>query len=382
MRKLVINKDALKLHEETYSAHIEEILGLLSKGKSVHKIGEKKTDKVWFETPTKEEQKFYGSVLKLYRNGNFLTMELDDLVELCKEFDKMYSHLSKTEHNNVDRNMKGIFNYEKFGEGMRLKKETINKVQCYTWTSCAETWSAWHFIKHLNVRACCYCNAETIFSLLLNQPCPGVEEKRSNRKAKKEDYKRSALDHYIGHSEYPAFGLSLYNLMPACTRCNTNIRGAKVLEYQNNIRPYEESFDDFFRFKYLMKRGVGSQDLTDDDIYLIVSQRDKDGRLINVDERGMNTAQFFHLEEVYNQLHRREAVDTIRRYTLIPEARRKELEQHYPNIGRVVLERMLWGVDCDRNNINQYRLGKLTLDLLEQLGATSQDELDRIWQNW
>ena len=131
-----------------------------------------------------------------------------------------------------------------------------------------------------------------------------------------------------------------------------------------------------------MKGGVEFQDLTEGDISLIVSRLDKDGSLINVDERGKNTAQFFHLEEVYNQLHRREAVDTIRRYTLIPEARRKELEQHYPNIGRVVLERMLWGVDCDRNNINQYRLGKLTLDLLEQLGTTSQDELDRIWQKW
>lgn len=387
MRKLVINKDALKLHEKTYSAHIEEILGLLSKGKSVYKIGEKKgsrkkTNKFWLRALTKREQKFYGRVLKMYRKENFLTMELDGLVELCKEFDKLYKSFSDKRLTIIKNNLKEIFNYEKFGEGMKLKKETINKVRCYTWTNCAETWSAWHFIKHLNVSACCYCNAETIFSLMLNQPCPGVEGKRSNRKAKKEDYKRSALDHYIAHSKYPALGLSLYNLVPACTRCNTNIRGAKVLEYQNNIRPYEESFDDFFRFKYLMKGGVEFLNLTEDDIGLIVSQLDKDGRLITVDERGMNTAQFFHLEEVYNQLHLREAVDTIRRYTLIPEARRKELEQHYPNIGRVVLERMLWGVDCDRNNINQYRLGKLTLDLLEQLGATSQDELDRIWQKW
>ncbi|MBR4652383.1 MAG: hypothetical protein IKO72_03405 [Kiritimatiellae bacterium] len=387
MRKLVINKDYLTLHEETYSAFIEEILGLLSKGESVYKIGgtkgsRKKTNKVWLRALTKGEQKFYGRVLKLYRKGNFLTMELGGLVELCKEFDKLYTSFPDKKLTIIKNNLKEIFNYEKFGEGMKLKKETINKVQCYTWISCAETWSAWHFIKQLNARMCCYCNAETIFSLLLNQPCPGVEEKGSNRKAKKEDYKRSALDHYIGHSKYPALGLSLYNLVPACTRCNTNIRGAKVLKYQNNIRPYEESFDDFFRFKYFMKGGVEFQDLTEDDIGLIVSQLDKDGRLINVEERGMNTAQFFHLEEVYNQLHRHEAVDTIRRYTLIPEARRKELEQHYPNIGRVVLERMLWGVDCDRNSINQYRLGKLTLDLLEQLGATSQDELDRIWQKW
>ena len=125
MRKLVINKDYLMRHEETYSASIEEILGLLSKGESVYKVGEtkgsrKKTHKVWLKARTKGEQKFYGSVLKLYRKGNFLKMELGGLVELCKEFDKMYSHLSKTEHNNVDKNMKGIFNYEKFGEGMRL----------------------------------------------------------------------------------------------------------------------------------------------------------------------------------------------------------------------------------------------------------------------
>ena len=387
MRKLLINNDDLERHKATYSAPIEKILGLLSKGESVYKVGEtkgsrKKTHKVWLKARTKGEQKFYGSVLKLYRKGNFLTMELGGLVDLCKEFDKLYKIFPKKKLVKIKDNLKEIFNYEQFGVGRKLATKTINDVRCYTWTNCAETWSAWHFIKHLNVSACCYCNAETIFSLMLNQPCPGGEEIRSNRKAKKEDYKRSALDHYICHSKYPAFGLSLYNLVPACTRCNTNIRGAKVLEYPNNIHPYEESFDDFFRFKYLVKGGVEFQDLTEGDISLIVSRHEKDGGLINVDERGKNTAQFFHLEEVYNQLHRREAVDTIRRYTLIPETRRKELEQHYPNIGRVVLERMLWGVDCDRNNINQYRLGKLTLDLLEQLGTTSQDELDRIWQKW
>jgi len=386
MRKLVINEADLKLHAETYSAPIEEILGLLANGDTVKKVGKedrKQTVVDWLMVQTSAERDFYRGVLNKYRGKSFLTMELDELVELCKDFDNWYSSLSGTERNNVNENLKMIFNYEKFGEGMKLKKKTINNVQCYTWANCADTWSAWHFIKHLNVRSCCYCNAETIFSLLLNQPYPGVEEKRSNSKTKKGDYKRSALDHYIGHSEYPAFGLSLYNLVPACTRCNTNIRGAKVLDYQSNIRPYEESFDDFFRFKYLvMKPGVDFQALTEDDIGLIVSRPDNDGRNINIDGRGMETAKFFHLEEVYNQLHRSEAMDTIRRYTLIPEARRKELEQHYPGIGRVVLERMLWGVDRDRNNINQYRLGKLTLDLLEQLGATSQDELDRIWQQW
>ena len=379
MRKLLINKDDIERHKATYSPPIEEILGLLKDGMPVYRISQKKTKIVWLEARSQKEKKFYGEVLELYRKGNFLTMELGGLVDLCKEFDKLYKIFPKKKLVKIKDNLKEIFNYEQFGVGQKLATKTINDVRCYTWTNCAETWSAWHFIKHLNVSACCYCNAETIFSLMLNQPCPGGEGKRSNRKAKKEDYKRSALDHYICHSKYPAFGLSLYNLVPACTRCNTNIRGAKVLKYQNNIHPYEESFDDSFRFKYLMKGGVEFQDLTEDDIGLIVSQLDKDGF---VDVRGMNTARFFHLEEVYNQLHRSEAVDTIRRYTLIPEARRKELEQHYPNIGRVVLERMLWGVDCDRNSINQYRLGKLTLDLLEQLGATSQDELDRIWQKW
>lgn len=387
MRKLVINDDDLELHKDTYSTPIEDILGLLAKGDTVKKVGKaedgKLTDIDWLSAKTPEEQDFYKGILEKYQEKNFLTTELDGLVKLCKEFDKLYEPFQKEKLVEIKNNLKEIFNYEKFGAGQKLVVKTINNVQCYSWTNCTESWSAWHFIKHLNVRTCCYCNAETIFALLLNQPCPGVEEKRSNSKAKKEDYKRSALDHYIGHSEYPAFGLSLYNLVPACTRCNTNIRGAKVLDYQSNIHPYEESFDDFFRFKYLVKKtGVDFQALTEDDIGLIVSQLDKDGHIINIDKRGMNTAKFFHLKEVYNQLHRSEAIDTIRRYTLIPEARRKELEQHYPNIGRVVLERMLWGVDCDRNNINQYRIGKLTLDLLEQLGATSQDELDRIWQKW
>ena len=38
-------------------------------------------------------------------------------------------------------------------------------------------------------------------------------------------------------------------------------------------------------------------------------------------------------------------------------------------IDKVVLDRMLWNVSLRRQDINQFRLSKLTLDLLEQFGV-------------
>ena len=95
MRKLVINKDDIERHKATYSAPIEEILGLLKDGMPVYRISQKKTKIVWLEARSPKEKKFYGEVLELYRKGNFLTMELGGLVDLCKEFDKLYKIFPK-----------------------------------------------------------------------------------------------------------------------------------------------------------------------------------------------------------------------------------------------------------------------------------------------
>ena len=61
---------------------------------------------------------------------------------------------------NCDKMLKKVFAYEKFGAGYcpRLVKEN-GRIVC-RWEDCSDVWSAWHFIKHLNVRACVYCNAK------------------------------------------------------------------------------------------------------------------------------------------------------------------------------------------------------------------------------
>lgn len=375
MRQLVIGRQQLALHRCLYSRSILDMLEMLAGGEPVRKLGKTELGKVgqatdWLKAQSDAEQGFYEFVARKHRELDFLTLDLRTLVGLCQDFDIEYEKLLDGERKNVKTALKEIFAYEQFGRG---KSPTyVRALRCWKWVDCSHTWGAWHFLRHLDVRTCCYCNAETVFSLLLDQPRPGNGGGDARKNLAR--FKRSAFDHYICHSTYPAFGLSLYNLVPACTRCNTNVRGSQELDYFQNIRPYEESFDNFFRFRYvLVSNGVFSPEIQDSAVKLEVVRNTHSQ--YRVCARGMNTAYFFHLKEVYNQLYLREAVDVIRRRAMIPDERRRDLERHYPLIDKTVLERVLWGVDLKRENINQYRLGKMTLDLMEEMGVDVNDPL-------
>ncbi|AON52337.1 hypothetical protein [Herbaspirillum seropedicae] len=57
-----------------------------------------------------------------------------------------------------------------------------------------------------------------------------------------------SVDHFFGQALYPYLGLSFFNLIPACSFCNQNDKGAVVFELATHIHPHVESFDDWFEF--------------------------------------------------------------------------------------------------------------------------------------
>ena len=95
-----------------------------------------------------------------------------------------------------------------------------------------------YFEKYLNPRTCYYCNIDYI----------NVYEKKEIKKDGKEKVvfsNKFTLDHFIDKGRYPYLALSIFNLIPSCSVCNSKIKGAipfygdVELEHTN---PYLESF--------------------------------------------------------------------------------------------------------------------------------------------
>lgn len=58
---------------------------------------------------------------------------------------------------------------------------------------------------------------------------------------------RAHLDHFYPKSRYPYLSMSLYNLVPSCSVCNSSLKGEKEFS-KDSLNPYEDSYNDYFDF--------------------------------------------------------------------------------------------------------------------------------------
>jgi len=76
----------------------------------------------------------------------------------------------------------------------------------------------------LNFKVCIYCNRNYTSNFL---------DSEKNRPT-------FTLDHFHQKEKHPLFALSLFNLIPCCSVCNTTIKGKKTLEHYDN--PYSSKY--------------------------------------------------------------------------------------------------------------------------------------------
>lgn len=272
--------------------------------------------------------------------------------------------LAEKEYEHAKEVVEKLFNYEKFGAGQCLYTEVndlTNGVYCI-WKP-MENWSAWHFMQVLDVGACAYCNGGGVFSLRVDNKLPGSAKKVSENG----DKKRSPFDHFFGHSNYPCLGLSLFNLVPSCTRCNTNMKGSEKQDIQNHMHPYKESFDDGAKFYAIFEKYNAIAFPMEQDVCVVLRSPLTANADRDLEKRADASARFFHLEEVYNQTYGRELVNIARRVIAIPQAYWDDLKSRFPGIDMSIANQMLIGCSINRNLINKERLSKLTCDLWDQL---------------
>ena len=173
-----------------------------------------------YEISKKSEipSKYKDIVHNIFQNcESIVGSEIKILVEIYEKLQKTYpEYLMEMSDENPTNSQKDFNNYIKdiFEYKTILKQDIIYKL-----------------IEKLSLNVCPYCNRNYISTV--------------NKKRKK----RADLDHFYPKSKFPILSLSIYNLIPSCSYCNT-LKRDKVFTLTENLYPYEEGIEEIQYFDY------------------------------------------------------------------------------------------------------------------------------------
>ena len=369
MYRLEIEEESRRAHLSCYYDALHNALQALADGRAV---------RFWHSSYKFNLAVNNGCVRGLFRlllhydesrEESFLTASPDVLWKLIKDFRHyVEAHCwrkDKSPYKECLELMERLYSYDRFAhEGKALLFDSGSN----TLKTCAiedveearykgEIWSALSFIKSLKVRYCPYCNAETIYSIKFD----GDEVVKSAR---------SALDHYFAQSEYPFLSISLCNLVPSCTRCNTNIKRDRGMDYEEHLNPYSSSFHDAVRFicKPIDAAVALSADQGNGEEGFVFEIKRRRDCIPSLSDRGIASAKFFKIKDVYDHLFRREALSYIYKSRLIGSEYynfvRNTLKE---NLSEPQIKNLFCDMVDEPYKINQVRLSKLALDMRQMV---------------
>lgn len=368
MRRLEITPEMIRLHLAAYDEGIMRGLEELVAGRPLKKGYKRKMKKIGpfiSRSKTNSFEMFYiKRVYRVYKKyqgkKGFLVQGpsvIDAIVRRFEKLDKIVKEkFGKTEYAAWERGKKKIeklFDYEMFSQGQSLDVEVRGGKTRFRWDANHDSWSGWYFLKLLSTATCGYCNSDGVFTL---------EYKAQGKPTRQ----RSELDHFWPRSKFPFLGLSLYNLVPSCTRCNRNIKGANYEPLGEMVHPYSHDFHDGAKFYAVFKDYKGLTHPNDTGVDVIID-RPTGPHSVDLAKRAKKSAEFFHLEEVYNQIYELEVNDVVRKVLYFPESYLADLRKRYPGIDESVLNRMTLGMSLNPADINKLPHEKLRQDIHLQL---------------
>jgi len=224
-------------------------------------------------------------------------------------------------------------------------------------------WGAYTLAKKLNVTVCPYCNRS--FTHTINE---------DNGKTRPE------FDHFFIKTKYPFLSVSLYNLIPSCHVCNSNLKGSKDFFRTPHINPFiENSINDAF-FKTNIKADInGNYSMN----YLTGKGTENDFDLnLNIkvgsplENKIKNSSETFKIEKLY-QFHKDYVLEIIKKTIFYNHSRITELADQdvYKNLfsGKDEIIQILIGNYVEEKNLGKRVLAKLTKDIWKEF------KLDDVW---
>lgn len=180
----------------------------------------------------------------------------------------------------------------------KIKKNRKSKLEdIFSWEKFSKSLDGreflWELLKELGVEVCPYCNRNFTTTLT---------------KAKKA-WIRPDFDHYFFKAKYPFLSLSLFNLIPSCSVCNSKFKKISDFSLSKNIHPYMDGFENSFVFQLVpVKSGGLFCSKQESDYILTMEGKGPDSSKI---DRCRENAKAFGLIPLYNQAHKSQAIEII-----------------------------------------------------------------------
>lgn len=227
---------------------------------------------------------------------------------------------------------KSIFDYSKFIE-------------------LSKSWNAYKYTTDLGITVCPYCNRNYIHTL----------ETDSGRT-------RAELDHFYPKSLYPFLSISIYNLIPSCHICNSNLKGSKNFFEKQHIHPFENLNQSKITFK------LHYTDLKIETVIPNINQFEIDFNFnpsLNNSEMTMinNSLKTFKTKELYNN-HKDIAQELVYKAYYYNKTKIDELQSILgtnSGIDENFIERVVYGNYIHENNFGKRPLAKFTGEILSDL---------------
>ena len=223
-------------------------------------------------------------------------------------------------------------------------------------------WGLMELALQLNktVKVCPYCNGEYVFAFKLDK----LASDRPGKACK------SPFDHYFPRARYPFLGLSLYNLIPSCPRCNSSMKKDKFKGLVDMPHPYDNSSETGYKsmhegmqFRVLVSQIKAFTSCSTENIdAVLLTERIKGTYLA-----GKCWERMFRLNESYSNIYLGRVADTMCKSVGYTASYFEELKGRLSRLGLPVgdVERLVYGASLQQNDINRTPFAKMTIDLYE-----------------
>lgn len=209
---------------------------------------------------------------------------------------------------------------------------------------------AYWLSKQIDSNTCVYCNRQYAFTI-----------EKGNGKNAKERIARPAFDHWFDKKDYPLLSLSLCNLIPSCTICNSSVKGAIKFDLATHIHPYvHETNHPDITFRASLTTDIPPQ-------WTVVIDTPTGSK----EEKTVNDMM---LQEIYAMHGELEVRDLMNFKDAYPSGYLKQLFEtvlkgSMRQLSRSEVYRMLFGTELDNSHFLDRPLSKLKYDILVTIGV-------------
>lgn len=239
-------------------------------------------------------------------------------------------------------------------ETERPSNKDLETIMGYTAVFDSESKSkAFWLAKAVGKNTCVYCNRQYVFT---------VEKGDGTRK--EDRIARPVFDHWFAKSKHPLLSLSLFNLIPSCSVCNSSVKGSDEYSLTTHIHPYvhEDGHPDFtFRVSAAAKKELKWE------VKLDAALGSKEKKTIN--DLCLNEQYTMHgTTEVNDLMEFKQKYPTGYLKQLMTDVLKDAAKnEHSLTIEEVY--RMLFGTELNQDKFLDRPLSKMKHDILHDMGV-------------